>query len=176
MAHSHNCLIRGLNAILQQGPHIPSSSQPEYNAQDVKDLLFYVEAWTKTVEHHHHTEETNLFPGIEKLAGIPGLMSGPIHQHEAFHSGLVELQEFAVRMKERVDEYQWSEMKSIIDRFAPALYEHLTEEIAVILSLEKSCDSEGLKAVWAEAERVAKANGNLGMLVSRSFLLSGSLD
>jgi len=113
-----------------------------------------------------------MFPGIEKLAGIPGLMSGPVHQHEAFHSGLVELQGFAVRMQSKVEAYQWSEMKGIMDGFALALYEHLTEEIEVILSLERSCDSEGLKAVWAEAERVAKASGNLGMLVSLSFLPS----
>ncbi|KAE9380370.1 hypothetical protein N431DRAFT_540002 [Stipitochalara longipes BDJ] len=176
MAHSHNCLLRGLNAILQQGPHIPSSSQSGYNTQDVKDLLFYVEAWTKTVEHHHHTEETNMFPAIEKLAGIPGLMSGPIHQHEAFHSGLVELQEYVVKMKDMVEEYQWSEMKGIIDRFAPSLYTHLTEEISVVLDLEKSCDSEGLRDVWAEAERVAKASGNLGMLYEVFPLVLGTCD
>jgi hemerythrin-like domain-containing protein len=169
MAHSHNCLLRGLNAILQQGPHIPSSAQANHNTQDVKDLLFYVEAWTKTVEHHHRTEETTMFPAIEKLAGIPGLMSGPMHQHEAFHSGLVELQEYAVRMQGKVQEYKWRELKGIIDAFAPALHEHLTAEIGVILDLEKSCDSQGLKAVWDEGERVAKANGNLGMLVSIPF-------
>lgn len=39
MAHSHNCLLRGLNAILQQGPHIPSSSQPGYNTQDQRPVV-----------------------------------------------------------------------------------------------------------------------------------------
>jgi hemerythrin-like domain-containing protein len=170
MAHSHNCLLRGLNAVPQQGPHIPSSSQPGYNPQDVKDLLFYVEAWTKTVDHHHDTEESTMFPAIENLAGIPGLMSGPKHQHEEFHSGLVQLQSYSVKMKDQLQEYQWKEMQSVIDRFAPSLYRHLEEEIGVIMDLEKSCDSEGLKKVWAEAEAVAKANGNLGMLVSFLFL------
>jgi hemerythrin-like domain-containing protein len=170
MAHSHNCLLRGLNAILQQGPHIPSSSQPGCKPQDVKDLLFYVEAWTKTVDHHHDTEESTMFPAIEKLAGQPGLMSGPKHQHEEFHSGLVALQDYAVKMKDVVEEYSWNDMKSIIGGVAPSLYRHLEEEIGVILDLEKSCDSEGLKKVWAEAEAVAKANGNLGMLVSLLFL------
>ena len=168
MALSHNCLTRGLNAIIQQAPHIPEASKAGYNACDVKDLLFYVEAWTMTVDHHHMTEETTMFPALEKLAGIPGLMSGPLHQHEAFHSGMVDLQNYAKRLGERPEEYQWSTMKSIIDSFAPALMQHLTDEIGVIASLETTCDSEGLKRAWANAEAVAKANGNVGMLVSSS--------
>jgi hemerythrin-like domain-containing protein len=171
MVHSHNCLLRGLNAILQQGPHISSYSQPGYNPQDVKDLLSYIEAWIKTIEHHHATEESTMFPAIEKLAGIPGLMSGPIHQHEAFHPGLVELQKHVIEKKEKVAEYRWEDVKGIIDGFVPSLYTHLEEEIGAVLALEQSCDSEGLKKVWLEVEAVAKANGNLGMLV-RSPLLS----
>jgi hemerythrin-like domain-containing protein len=166
MAYSHNCLLRGLNAIVQQAPHVPDISQPGYMVQDVKDLLFYVHSWTKTVDHHHYTEETTMFPLIEKLAGKPGLMSGPHQQHEEFHDGLVTLQEYAVSHNERPDEYQWSAMKAIIDGFAPTLFKHLTEEIDIILDLEKTCDSDGLRKVWAEAEAVAKANGNLSMLVS----------
>jgi hemerythrin-like domain-containing protein len=169
MAYSHNCLLRGLNAIIQQAPHIPSSSTPDSNPQDVKDLLFYVESWTKTVDHHHHTEEFTMFPLIEKLANQPGLMSNPKHQHEEFHDGLVKLQEYAVRCGKCVEEYRWSDMKGSIDSFAPSLIKHLTEEIDVVLDLEKTCDSEGLRKVWEEAEAVAKANGNLGMLVSRSL-------
>lgn len=174
MAQSHNCLTRGLNAIIQQAPHISEASQPGYNAQDVKDLLFYVESWTMTVDHHHMTEETTMFPAIEKLAGVPGLMSGPLHQHEVFHRGLVELQNYAKEFGDRPDEYQWSALKSAIETFAPALMQHLTEEIGVISSLEKTCDSEGLKKAWAEAEAVAKANGNLGMLVSTHTYVSST--
>jgi hypothetical protein len=97
-------------------------------------------------------------------------MSGPKHQHEAFHDGLVELQNYAKKFGNRPDEYQWITMKSIIDNFAPPLVQHLTEEIDDILALRKTCDSEGLK-VSAEAEAVAKANGNIGMLVSSDHCL-----
>lgn len=166
MVHSHNCLLRGLNAIVQQAPHVPEVSELGYVAQDVKDLLFYVHSWTKTVDHHHHTEETTMFPLIEKLTGIPGLMSGPKHQHEKFHGGLVDLQNYVISLSDRPEAYQWSSMKSIIDGFASDLIQHLTEEIDVLLNLEKVCDSDGLRAVWAEVERVAKANGNLSLLVS----------
>jgi len=176
MAYSHNCLIRGLNAIIQQAPHIPSFSSPGYRPQDVRDLLFYVESWTKTVDHHHDTEETTMFPLIEKQANQAGLMSGPKHQHEAFHDALVKLQEYAVRCGKRVEEYNWSDMKGIIDGFAPSLINHLTEEIDVVLGLEKSCESEGLRKAWAEAEAVAKANGNLGMLYEVFPLVLGTCD
>ena len=44
MVHAHNCLLRGLNSILQQAPFIPDSSQSDlYIAEDVTDLLFYTE-------------------------------------------------------------------------------------------------------------------------------------
>lgn len=75
MTHSHNRLLRGLNAITLQAPCITSFSQANYNDQDVKDLLFFVESWVKMVDHHHRTEETCMFPEIEQLANEPGLLS-----------------------------------------------------------------------------------------------------
>lgn len=166
MAYSHNCLLRGLNAIVQQAPHIPEAGSPGHSPQDVTDLLYYVEAWTKTVDHHHETEEKVLFPRIEELAGTPGLMEVARGQHEAFHGGLETLHAYATRTGPQPAEYRWQDLKGIIDGLAPALVAHLTEEIDVLLALEAKCESEGLRKVWKEAEDVAKANGNLGMLVS----------
>ena len=103
MACSHNCLFRGLNAIIQRAPHIAKASGPCYKDQDVTDLLFYVESWTKTVDHHH-TEETAMFPFIKKLAGTPGLMPCHKHQHEEFHDGLVKLHGYAASFSENPDE------------------------------------------------------------------------
>ena len=57
MAHSHNCLLRSLNALILQSPYIPDSTSPNYNPADVRDLLFFASAWAKMVDHHHHTEE-----------------------------------------------------------------------------------------------------------------------
>ncbi len=90
-------------------------------------------------------------------------MSGPVNQYEEFHEGLVKLQVYAGSGKP--NEYSWNIMKGIIDNFAPVLIEHLTDEIDFVLGLEKRCDSDGLRKVWAEAEAVAKANGNLSLLV-----------
>jgi hemerythrin-like domain-containing protein len=172
MTQAHNCLTRGLNAIIQQAPHIPEGSEPGYNSEDVKDLLFYVEAWTKTVQHHHKTEEDHMFSAIEKLAGIPGLMSGLLHQHDVFEGGILELKNYAMKFGDRPDEYRWSAMKSIIDNFGPALMQHLNDEIDILLALEKTCDSEGLSKVTEKAKAVAKASGNIEMLVS--FVVSST--
>ena len=44
MIHAHNAMLRGLNAIVLQAPSIADATRKkEYNAEDVADLLFYVE-------------------------------------------------------------------------------------------------------------------------------------
>ena len=163
MAHAHNCLLRGINAIIQQAPHVPDASQPQYNEQDVRDLLFYVAAWVKVVHHHHDAEELTMFPDIERWTGRPGLMQGAKDQHAAFHGGL----ELLLRYAEGTDpeEYRWKGgMKEIIDGFVDPLAQHLSEEIDLLLSL-KELDSEGFKEIWKETERVAKATGEIALLV-----------
>ncbi|KAL9115818.1 MAG: hypothetical protein Q9227_000186 [Pyrenula ochraceoflavens] len=165
MALSHNCLLRGLNAILQQGPHVPSFSDPNYKAQDVKDFLFYVASWVKTVEWHHHTEETCMFPGIEAFSGQPGLLQGSKEQHEEFTPGLERLLEYAQHTDPA--EYIWEGnggMQKIIDGFTASLTNHLYEEIDVFLGMG-NLDSKGLRKCWDDAEEVAKAKGKFYMLV-----------
>lgn len=165
MAHSHNCLLRGLNTIVLQAPYVPSSDSPAYSAQDVQDLLFYVASWVKTVNWHHHTEETCMFPEIEALTGVPGIMEGPMHQHDEFHDDLNNLLQYAQETKP--EDYRWDGeggMKSFFDRFSPSLTKHLYEEIDVFLGL-KEYDSNQLRKCWDKAEELAKGKGKLNMLV-----------
>ncbi|KAL2014834.1 hypothetical protein VTN00DRAFT_2359 [Thermoascus crustaceus] len=176
MAYSHNCLLRGLNAILLQAPHVPSSGSPGYTAQDVRDLLFYVASWVKTVEWHHHTEETCMFPDIEAFTGQPGIMDGPKGQHEEFTPGLDRLLRYAQEMPP--EEYRWEGpggMKEIIDGFAPSLTKHLYEEIDVFLGMG-NLDSAGLRRCWDEAEEVAKAKGKFYMLYDVFPCVLGTCD
>lgn len=165
MTHAHNCMLRCLNSIVQQAPYIPDVSQPGYNEDDVRDLLLYAECWAKMVEHHHHVEEAVFFPGLEKLTGVSGLMSGPRLQHDEFYGGVVTLREYATECSTRPTAYRWSKMSTIIDDFAPSLSRHLSEEISVLLSLEKY-DSESIRRCWAEADRAATRNANGDLLVS----------
>jgi len=164
IAYSHNCLLRGLNATVLQAPHVPHKGRPGYSDQDVKDLLFFVESWVKTVEHHHDTEEEVMFPEIEKMTGDPELLSGPLHQHKEFQERLFKLGVYVTERQTKPHEYKWAEMKAIIESFAPALTKHLYEEIDVILSLDRF-DSTGLRKCFNVAEAAAKANGKIALLV-----------
>lgn len=166
MAHAHNTILRGLNAILQQGPYVPDSSSADHKAQDVKDFLFYIASWVKMVHHHHEVEESFLFPELEKVSGRPGLMDDPKHQHEMFHDGMVRLEAYTEATSS--DEYRWEGqggVKEIVDSFSKALTDHLYAEIDVCLAL-KDMDSAALRDVWDKTENKAKKSGNLAMLVS----------
>jgi hemerythrin-like domain-containing protein len=78
MANVHNLLLRGLNSIYLQAPHITLPA-------DIADLLLYTKAWADTVHHHHSHEESILFPRIDALAkeaGVPeSLMNPNVDQH-----------------------------------------------------------------------------------------------
>ncbi|CAJ2501273.1 Uu.00g041260.m01.CDS01 [Anthostomella pinea] len=164
MTHSHNVIIRGLNAIIQQAPHVPDSTDPSYNAQDVNDLLFYTQSWAKMLAQHHSVEETYIFPDLKKLSGDSFMMDDALHQHELFHDGLEKL--LAYVSSTEPGDYRRDApggMKDIIDSFSKDLTDHLYAEIDEILGMG-NLDSAGLRQVWDQAEKVAKANGNLGML------------
>ena len=173
MALAHNCLIRALNSILQQAPYIPDSSSPNYNENYVRDLLVYARTWAKTVEWHHHTEETCMFPLIESLAKQPDLLEGSKAQHGEFTTGLDRL--LAYSEVTNLSEYRWEGpggMKEIIDGFSESLMKHLNEEIKVFLTLDK-LDSQGLRRCWNEAEEVAKGKGKIDMLASSYYYAHG---
>ncbi|KAH9907273.1 hypothetical protein F4778DRAFT_529547 [Xylariomycetidae sp. FL2044] len=176
MVHSHNCLIRGLNAIIQQAPNVPTALSPAYKAKDVSDLLFFVHSWTKMVHHHHWTEESFIFPEIESFSGRPGLMDNPKHQHELFQEGLDRLAEYASATKP--GDYRWdgpSGMRAIVDSFSEPLIQHLYAEIDDFLAL-KDLDSAGLEKTWDKAEAVAKQTGNLKMLYDVFPCVLGCVD
>ncbi|RYP77254.1 hypothetical protein DL771_001303 [Monosporascus sp. 5C6A] len=168
MANAHNAIIRGLNAIIQQAPHIAISTDEAYSGRDVKDLLFYVQSWIKMVNHHHWVEESFIFPEMEKFSGKPGLMAEPLRQHELFHDGMHRLLAYASSTKP--ENYRWEGlggMKEIVDSFGHHLVNHLYDEIDVLLTM-KELDSVGLKETWEQAEVLAKRTGTIGMLVSLS--------
>ncbi|PSR81836.1 hypothetical protein BD289DRAFT_438510 [Coniella lustricola] len=168
MVHVHNVLIRGINAIVQQAPYVKDSTQPSYKEKDVRDLLSYVSSWCKMVDHHHSTEESFIFPEIEKVCGKS--MESPRQQHKEFHGGLESLLAYAEATKPR--EYRWTGpagMKEIIDSFSQSMIHHLYDEIGVLLTL-KDVNSDALRKAWDEGERIATASGNIGLLVSATIL------
>ena len=158
MTHVHNTLIRGFNSIYLQAPHVNLPA-------DIRDLLFFCAAWVKTVEHHHDTEETTLFPAIEEFAKTPGLMEGNREQHHAFTPGLEHLLRYAQTTNPEI--YDWFTLKEILDSFAPSLMKHLEDEIDTLLRLERY-DSKELMKLWLVAENVAKGAAHPNQFVSPS--------
>lgn len=166
MAHAHNVLIRGLNSFYQQAPHVKTSADPGYKERDVKDLLLYVTSWVKMVNHHHSTEESVIFPEIERFSGKPGFMQDPKHEHELFHSGLERL--IAYTESTKPVDYRWAGgMKDIVDSFSKPMMDHLYAEVDWFLSM-KDLDSEGLSNAWVKGEAMATKQTDFGLLVSRT--------
>ena len=73
----HNSMIRGLNSIYVQAPHVLPA--------DHADFIEYSRCWAELVIGHHDVEETVFFPNIEKSIGIKGLMDANIEQHRMFY-------------------------------------------------------------------------------------------
>lgn len=171
MTHVHNVLNRILNSIVQQAPYIASSDQPGYVEQDVEDLLEFTAIFVDFIKGHHYHEESCLFPEIEALAGQPGLMDDPKHQHDTFSPGLDRLAEYCKVCSPR--DYRWKGpggMKEIIDSFGQPLYEHLVAEVEALLTLTH-LDSDGLRACWTKFEAQARKAGIRTGLVSCTSVL-----
>ncbi|KAJ4373046.1 hypothetical protein N0V83_003337 [Neocucurbitaria cava] len=96
MANVHNILLRSLNSIYLQCPHISTTNN---STDDVADLMTYITAWTDAVHHHHSLEETLFFPCVEELAKEVGLESGlmgrNVEQHHLFEDGVREMGVYA---------------------------------------------------------------------------------
>lgn len=144
MAFAHNAMIRGINSIYLQAPHIPPS--------DASDFLFFISSWCQWIGHHHVLEETQMFPGFEGVIGKKGFLEGNVDQHHAFSGGLKELKRYAESTSS--EEYSGAKVVSIIDGFSARLHEHLKEEIGSLLSM-KPYDGPRLLKVYKEAEAEA---------------------
>jgi hemerythrin-like domain-containing protein len=143
MANVHNTLLRGLNSIYLQSPHI---TQPA----DIADLLFYTKAWADTVHHHHALEEAILFPRIRAIAKeAGGLMDANVDQHHAFEGKMGEMVKFVEEVQEGKQEFDSKMLIALIDSFAPVLTQHLHDEIGTLLALE-NCDGEKVKQAMAD--------------------------
>ncbi|KAI1172354.1 hypothetical protein F4777DRAFT_562013 [Nemania sp. FL0916] len=174
MTHIHNVWFRSLNAIILQGPHIPTSKDAKYSQRAVKDFLTYVDYWVKAVHHHHWVEESFFFPEIAKLSGSSDLMDEAKHQHGAFEPGLQALEEYVTSIKP--EDFRWDGgMKQIIDGFSTELKDHLYAEVEMLLEL-KDLDTEGYQKIWFEADKKAKQSGNISLLYYLAPMVMGCAD
>ena len=145
MAHVHNCILRALNSIYLQAPHV-------YKVKDIRDLLFFGKVWHTFVDDHHRNEEESVFPSIEAFTAKAGLMQKNVEQHHAFHHGLDRFRDYIVNTQP--EDFDAATLRAIIDEFSTVFRQHLADEIETLLGLT-IYDSVKLLELFKEAEKKA---------------------
>lgn len=185
MRQAYNYFLRNLNSIFLQAPllqapllpDLASTSPHPYNAEDIKDLLFFTRAIPKSLSHHHNLEERILFPALAALPGVPTtLLKEPVDQHNAFHDGIEELDAYCAKHIVDPDSHRWEDMESIIDSFAPALTHHLCAETPLLLSLAPLTDNATVLQCWAQTEKAAVADTTFADFYDVLPVMLGSSD
>jgi len=144
MAMVHNSMIRGLNSIYLQAPHVLPA--------DYKDFIEYSRCWAELVTEHHSGEEVVFFPNIEKATGETGLMAANVEQHHVFHEGLLNFTAYLDTCAASPSTFSGTHLISIIDTFASTLVGHMHDEIPTLLLLSKHSSTLDLAAEWKRAE------------------------
>ncbi|KAM0270067.1 hypothetical protein ACHAQH_009536 [Verticillium albo-atrum] len=129
MACVHNMIVRGLNSIYLQAPHVSST--------DVPAFVQYSLIWHKLVHLHHSCEESDFFPLIETMSGEKGIMDGNVGQHHAFQGGLQSFHVYLEDCATDQNQFDGNKVVTMIDSFGSVLVQHLTEEIPTIVDLQK---------------------------------------
>lgn len=130
MAIVHNAIIRSLNAIYQQAPHVTGSNQ-------VVPFLGFCLAWIQLISAHHDGEEEICFPAIDRMTDEKGVMDIAVEQHAVFHDDLVRFQTYLAACQKGDEDFDGEKIRHMVDNLAPALVDHLHQEITTILELER---------------------------------------
>jgi hemerythrin-like domain-containing protein len=165
MSTVHNGLIRGINSVYNQCINVSVRG----SKKDQLDFANYAAQCAKLLHEHHSFEEETLFPKMNELAGVPGLMDGNVNEHAAFHDGLANYEDYLANVKEEKEELNGETLRSLIDAFMPALYTHLVNEIDTLVALEKYDDKVDWNQ-WFNKEKL-----NKGFMGQSDFRVSSSI-
>lgn len=147
MALVHNCLSRALNSIYLQAPYIPPSEHANFTQ--------YAIAAHIGLKAHHDGEENVFFPELEKMTGEKGLMDANIGQHADFHAGFEEWGTWLYGVRDGKEKFDGNKCVALLDKFLPALGQHLADEIPTLISLSRFGDKvDMLKLAEAEGRQV----------------------
>jgi hemerythrin-like domain-containing protein len=164
MSLAHNGIIRGLNSIYLQAPHIPRS-----DLATVRDFLTYCQCWGESMHHHHDAEEEVFFPFLAEITGVPGVMERNIEQHRAFTPGFEAFQEYARTC--RPEEYSGERIRGLIEDFAEPLTQHLHDEIETLRGLDKY-DSVRVRQAYRRLEKLLMDTDNVSRPLFDYWLVS----
>ncbi|KAK4445921.1 hypothetical protein QBC34DRAFT_412474 [Podospora aff. communis PSN243] len=159
MALVHNALLRGLNSIYLQAPHIVPA--------DEKSFITYIRGWYHTLHTHHKGEESDMFPAIEELAGEPGIMATNREQHHAFEDAVDSLKKYIDAVDQGKEKYSGPKVVELVDKFGAILVQHLEDEIQTLLGLRKYGEEKMAKlmaVVHEEGQKGMKEVGLVGLV------------
>lgn len=143
MCLAHNTFIRSLNAMVLQCEQV---TKP----QDKADFIVFCQAAIEVIHTHHEMEEITFFPAVADYTGVPDIMERNVEQHRAFQAGLEGFEEHIYKLTP--DKYDGSELKRMLDSFTPTLVEHLSDEIATLLSLQQY-NADPLKTILKKMDK-----------------------
>lgn len=156
MAFAHNCMIRGLNALWLQSPHV-------LPGKDATDLLFFAHSWATWVANHLKIEEEHMFPGFKVVEGVPDdALPDEAEQHHSFVSGLEAFSNYCGSTEGK--DYNPKTFRDLINGFAKPFVAHLHEEIPALVELD-SCGQKGSAALVAVVERCEEEAAKQDMFV-----------
>ena len=161
MALVHNLLTRYLNSIYLQAPHIIPD--------DVPNFCRYVLCWHTIITIHHDGEEAVLFPWVDEVVGVKGIMEGNLEQHRAFHAGVENLRDYVQDVLDGKKRYDGGRVMALIDAFSEPLGVHLREEIPSLLGLRELGGLEKFGGLGEVLDKMAKHG-----VVSLGAFLTGS--
>ena len=136
MSTVHNGLIRGINACYNQCINVAAKG----THKDKVDFANFAAQVAQILHEHHDMEEEQLFPQINVMAGVPGLMDGNVAEHLAFHEPFDKYEAYLTDVKTEKVELDGEHMRKLIDDFMGPLYIHLVGEIDSLVALEKYGD------------------------------------
>lgn len=131
MALVHNSFIRAYNHVY----HLASKVPPD----DYHNFISYSLAIYTTLVQHHDGEEKHFFPLVEEGAGVVGLMDENVKQHgdfEAAHEAYGDYLQSLITGNTTA-RFSPARLRALIEAFAPALSQHLKDEIETLLALKQ---------------------------------------
>jgi hemerythrin-like domain-containing protein len=129
MALTHNVILRSLNASHHHCLGIHSGTAR------ARDFLYYNQSLCEVLNIHHDVEEEYLFPEIGRLTGDPHLMNNNLQEHQDFHVGLKDFQDYVYNTKP--ENYNGRELQRLLQAFGSSVEAHLHHEIPTLLYLHQ---------------------------------------
>ncbi|GJE85244.1 hypothetical protein PsYK624_013220 [Phanerochaete sordida] len=127
--------------------------------KDLPNFLGYCQAWAKSIEEHHNSEEAVVFPFLNEKMDF----AGEVAQHKAVHAVLDELAASLAASEADPAHFDAAALRALMVRFREPLYTHLDDEVEHIRASELRAagfSEDALRGLVARLEAYARAHGD----------------